>query len=96
MKQNTVYTAYIDKLGIHCSTPLGEKMDPITKTENRQEWLDSLPDGVPCDHVGCLSHVSHPCEVCGRTAGRRTPRAADAMNCAAPPTRIVRNFKNAP
>lgn len=27
-------------------------------------------DGEPCKHPGCLSHVSHPCEGCGRTAGR--------------------------
>lgn len=27
-------------------------------------------DGEPCDHPGCLSHVSHPCEGCGRIAGR--------------------------
>jgi hypothetical protein len=26
-------------------------------------------DGKPCDHPGCLSHVSHPCEGCGRIAG---------------------------
>lgn len=29
------------------------------------------PPGVPCEHPGCLSHVTHPCEGCGRTAGRR-------------------------
>jgi hypothetical protein len=23
-------------------------------------------DGEPCDHVGCSSHASHPCEGCGR------------------------------
>lgn len=34
-----------------------------------------LPDGVPCDHRGCLHHVSHPCEGCGRIAGI-TPREA--------------------
>lgn len=27
-------------------------------------------DGKSCDHPGCLSHVSHPCEVCGRIGGR--------------------------
>lgn len=27
-------------------------------------------DGVPCQHKGCLSHVTHPCEGCGRVAGR--------------------------
>lgn len=30
-----------------------------------------LLDGEPCNHPGCLSHVSHPCEGCGRVAGRR-------------------------
>jgi len=27
-------------------------------------------DGEPCHHLGCLSHVSHPCEGCGRVAGK--------------------------
>ena len=27
-------------------------------------------DGQPCNHVGCMSHVSHPCENCGRIAGQ--------------------------
>lgn len=30
----------------------------------------AIPDGVPCGHPGCLHHVSHPCEGCGRVAGR--------------------------
>jgi hypothetical protein len=29
-----------------------------------------LRDGEPCNHKGCLSHISHPCEGCGRIAGR--------------------------
>lgn len=28
-----------------------------------------LKDGVPCSHKGCLSHISHPCEGCGRVWG---------------------------
>lgn len=28
------------------------------------------PDGQPCGHPGCLSHLSHPCEGCGRIGGR--------------------------
>ena len=45
--------------------------------ENR--WLElnlkihgrpTLRDGEPCSHPGCLSHVSHPCEGCGRVGGR--------------------------
>lgn len=26
-------------------------------------------DGEPCKHPGCLNHVTHPCEGCGRIAG---------------------------
>ena len=35
------------------------------------EWKnESLPrKDKPCKHPGCLSHVSHPCEGCGRIAG---------------------------
>jgi hypothetical protein len=28
-----------------------------------------LPDGVLCKHPGCLSHLTHPCEGCGRIGG---------------------------
>ena len=33
----------------------------------------NLAAGQPCLHPGCLHHVSHPCEGCGRTAGRYPP-----------------------
>ena len=26
-------------------------------------------DGEPCKHIGCLSHIIHPCEGCGRIGG---------------------------
>ena len=26
-------------------------------------------NGQPCNHKGCLSHISHPCEGCGRIGG---------------------------
>ena len=29
-----------------------------------------LKNGEPCEHRGCLDHVSHPCEGCGRIGGR--------------------------
>jgi len=32
-----------------------------------------LRDGEPCGHKGCLSHVTHPCEGCGRIGGRKHP-----------------------
>jgi hypothetical protein len=28
-----------------------------------------LRDGEPCEHPGCLQHIGHPCEGCGRTMG---------------------------
>ena len=28
-----------------------------------------LKPGQPCKHPGCLAHVTHPCEGCGRTGG---------------------------
>lgn len=28
-----------------------------------------IEDGQPCDHPGCLSHLTHPCEGCGRVGG---------------------------
>lgn len=31
-----------------------------------------LRDGEPCKHRGCLNHISHPCEGCGRIRGQRT------------------------
>ncbi len=27
-------------------------------------------NGQPCKHKGCLNHISHPCEGCGRTGGK--------------------------
>jgi hypothetical protein len=29
-----------------------------------------LRDGEPCTHPGCLKHLTHPCEGCGRVGGR--------------------------
>lgn len=29
-----------------------------------------LRDGEPCSHRGCLNHISHPCEGCGRIGGK--------------------------
>lgn len=30
--------------------------------------LASYRPGIPCNHPGCASHLSHPCEGCGRYA----------------------------
>lgn len=29
----------------------------------------NLKDGEPCGHPGCLHHITHPCEGCGRIGG---------------------------
>jgi hypothetical protein len=39
-------------------------------TPKSDAYTPNLVDGEPCDHPGCLSHVSHPCEGCGRIGGR--------------------------
>lgn len=37
-----------------------------------QEQLSAtIADGEPCEHVGCLNHVTHSCEGCGRIAGHK-------------------------
>jgi len=54
--------------------PPSHRWYPITSVAYYEH--EKLPDGVPCDHVGCLSHVSHPCEGCGRVAGRRLTQLA--------------------
>lgn len=33
------------------------------------EPIEHLKDGEPCGHHGCLNHITHPCEGCGRIAG---------------------------
>ena len=45
--------------------------DHIVETLEEPDWnnLNRLKDGEPCGHPGCLHHVTHPCEGCGRIAG---------------------------
>jgi hypothetical protein len=35
--------------------------------------MTRLRDGEPCKHPGCLKHVTHPCEGCGRIGGQYHP-----------------------
>lgn len=30
-----------------------------------------LREGEPCKHIGCASHITHPCEGCGRVRMRK-------------------------
>jgi len=43
--------------------------------------MQPFKDGVPCSHPGCASHVTHPCEGCGRI-GARTPEKLLVMRVA--------------
>jgi hypothetical protein len=36
-----------------------------------------LRDGEPCSHPGCLRHLTHPCEGCGRVGGRSVSEELD-------------------
>jgi hypothetical protein len=31
--------------------------------------MAKILDGEPCGHKGCLQHLSHPCEGCGKIQG---------------------------
>jgi hypothetical protein len=39
----------------------------IKQPSNTQMHMGSLKPGEPCSHPGCCSHITHPCEGCGRT-----------------------------
>lgn len=45
---------------------IGNKLDDILIVHHIPIKYHKYPDGVPCDHPGCASHISHPCEGCGR------------------------------
>lgn len=36
-----------------------------------------LVDGVQCEHPGCMCHITHPCEGCGRKKGYIMSRLSD-------------------
>jgi hypothetical protein len=40
-------------------------------------YFSTLEDGEPCSHTGCIAHVSHPCELCGRTQARGPVKIKD-------------------
>lgn len=52
-----------------------EEEERLKLEDNRQ-----LLDGTPCAHPGCLSHISHPCDGCGRIGGRTAKQLTDGGN----------------
>ena len=52
---------------------LWDDQELIERAEQAMKEINEMvePDfGEPCDHPGCLSHHSHPCEGCGRIGGK--------------------------
>jgi hypothetical protein len=58
------------------TTPPGQ-VDGGPDLQAYLEWRESLKDGEPCGrHRGCLNHISHPCEACGRIGGKKAAAPA--------------------
>lgn len=59
---------------MECKAPYGHKCNQECQycehTKPSAGAAGSLADGHSCGHPGCLQHVSHPCEGCGRIAGQ--------------------------
>lgn len=53
---------YLMKDGAYYTKETSPKLFPAANRE--------LKDGEPCEHSGCLNHISHPCEKCGRINGK--------------------------
>lgn len=60
-----------------------------SEPESLDHFLERLVDGEPCYHAGCLSHVTHPCEGCGRIAGKRFMTIGGRYNWKGQPERLV-------
>lgn len=50
----------------------------VTRINDLVSAITPWPVGVPCDHPECFSHVTRPCERCGRCQGR-PPISRDLM-----------------
>lgn len=62
--------------------------------EDLNHYLERLQEGEPCHHPGCLSHVTHPCEGCGRVAGRMPMKIGWRYNWKGQPERLIYIGKN--
>jgi hypothetical protein len=63
---------YKRNVGLHLGEFVGHK--PDCKLGIALSRIASIKDGEPCSHPGCLAHITHPCEGCGRIAGRRVDK----------------------
>lgn len=49
------------------------ELENTTEVSESAETAGSVliySDGQPCNHQGCLHHLNHPCEGCGRIGGK--------------------------
>lgn len=48
---------------------LEDELERLASKYSQVNTNPEYPDGVPCEHPGCFSHRTHPCEKCGRISG---------------------------
>lgn len=48
---------------------LENELERLASKYSQVNTNPEYPDGVPCEHPGCFSHRTHPCEKCGRISG---------------------------
>ena len=63
------HKAFSDNYDAIFRKPKKVNKDPFPHITSLIEKSSELPAHQPCGHRGCLSHVTHPCEKCGRIAG---------------------------
>jgi hypothetical protein len=56
-----------EKLAMDRAIALESALAILKGPSNTQMHMGSLKPGEPCSHPGCCSHITHPCEGCGRT-----------------------------
>ena len=56
---------------------ISKKLKLKIKKNAIKERLIEWRDGEPCNHKGCIIHISHPCEECGRQGSKGEKFYAD-------------------
>jgi len=50
----------------------GEIVKPGHFARSEEFYGKIYYNGEPCYHKGCINHITHPCEVCGRIGAKGT------------------------
>lgn len=64
-----------DETGLVSTDCLREACDEI----ERLKAVVLAFDGLPCNHPGCMAHMSHTCENCGRIGGQFNDQYEDPV-----------------